>query len=133
MLVALSMAEICSSYPTIGGLYYWSAKLAGPRWAPFASWITGWFNIIGQWAGTTSVDFSLAQLIQVIILLSTGGKNGGGHEASKYVVIAFSWGNIAPPRHDKQSSCLSDIILSTVGCYLEYFWYEKSNLINFSS
>ncbi|TKY50897.1 Amino-acid permease BAT1-like [Spatholobus suberectus] len=41
MIVALSMAEICSSYPTSGGLYYWSAKLAGPGWAPFASWITG--------------------------------------------------------------------------------------------
>ncbi|KAG4907542.1 hypothetical protein JHK86_056026 [Glycine max] len=92
MLVALSMAEICSSYPTSGGLYYWSAKLAGPTWAPFASWITGWFNIIGQWAGSTSVNFSLAQLIQVIILLSTGGKNGGGYEASKYVVIAFHGG-----------------------------------------
>ncbi|KAE9611753.1 putative amino acid/polyamine transporter I [Lupinus albus] len=48
MVVALSMAEICSSYPTSGGLYYWSAKLAGPSWAPFASWITGWFNIVGQ-------------------------------------------------------------------------------------
>lgn len=92
MIVALSMAEICSSYPTSGGLYYWSAKLAGPAWAPFASWITGWFNIVGQWAVTTSVDFSLAQLIQVIILLSTGGKNGGGYEASKYVVIAFHGG-----------------------------------------
>lgn len=89
MLVGLSMAEICSSYPTSGGLYYWSARLAGPAWAPFASWITGWFNIVGQWAVTTSVDFSLAQLIQVIILLSTGGKNGGGYEASKYVVIGF--------------------------------------------
>ncbi|BAT93821.1 Amino-acid permease BAT1 Bidirectional amino acid transporter 1 GABA permease [Vigna angularis] len=92
MIVALPMAEICSSYPTSGGLYYWSAKLAGPRWAPFASWITGWFNIVGQWAVTTSVDFSLAQLIQVIILLSTGGKNGGGYEASKYVVIALHGG-----------------------------------------
>uniref|UniRef100_J3LC39 Amino acid permease/ SLC12A domain-containing protein n=1 Tax=Oryza brachyantha TaxID=4533 RepID=J3LC39_ORYBR len=27
--VALSMAAICSAYPTSGGLYYWSAKLAG--------------------------------------------------------------------------------------------------------
>ncbi|CAJ1977475.1 unnamed protein product [Sphenostylis stenocarpa] len=90
MLVALSMAEICSSYPTTGGLYYWSAKLAGPRWAPFASWITGCNSL--NWAGTTSVDFSLAQLIQVIILLSTGGKNGGGYEASKYVVIALHGG-----------------------------------------
>ncbi|MED6221196.1 Mitochondrial branched-chain amino acid (BCAA) aminotransferase [Stylosanthes scabra] len=92
MPVALSMAEICSSYPTSGGLYYWSSKLAGPQWAPFASWITGWFNIIGQWAGTTSIAFSLAQLIQVIILLSTGGKNGGGYVASKYVVIAIHGG-----------------------------------------
>ncbi|KAH6802074.1 bidirectional amino acid transporter 1 [Perilla frutescens var. frutescens] len=92
LVVGYSMAEICSSYPTSGGLYYWSAKLAGPSWAPFASWITGWFNIVGQWAVTTSIDFSLAQLIQVMILLSTGGKNGGGYEASKYVVIAFHGG-----------------------------------------
>ncbi|EES04202.1 hypothetical protein BDA96_03G454600 [Sorghum bicolor] len=87
--VALSMAEICSAYPTSGGLYYWSAKLAGKDWAPFASWLTGWFNIVGQWAGTTSVDFSLAQLVQVIVLLATGGLNGGGYMASKYVVLAI--------------------------------------------
>ncbi|KAK4363690.1 hypothetical protein RND71_018931 [Anisodus tanguticus] len=92
MLIGLSMAEICSAYPTSGGLYYWSAKLAGPTWGPFASWITGWFNIIGQWALTTSVDFSLAQLVQVMILLSTGGLNGGGYQASKYVVIALHGG-----------------------------------------
>ncbi|XP_047055351.1 amino-acid permease BAT1 homolog [Lolium rigidum] len=87
--VALSMAEICSAYPTSGGLYYWSAKLAGKKWAPLASWVTGWFNIVGQWATTTSVDFSLAQLIQVIILLATGGANGGGYVASKYVILAI--------------------------------------------
>ncbi|KAL6615551.1 hypothetical protein ACP70R_037821 [Stipagrostis hirtigluma subsp. patula] len=89
MVVGASMAEICSSYPTSGGLYYWSARLSGVRWAPLASWITGWFNIVGQWAVTTSVDFSLAQLIQVIILLATGGNNGGGYLASKYVLFAF--------------------------------------------
>nr|KJB77175.1 hypothetical protein B456_012G123900 [Gossypium raimondii] len=89
MIVGLAMAEICSAYPTSGGLYFWSARLCGNEWGPMVSWFTGWFNIVGQWAVTTSVDFSLAQLIQVIILLSTGGKNGGGYEASKYVVIAF--------------------------------------------
>ncbi|KAL6853903.1 hypothetical protein ACP4OV_019932 [Aristida adscensionis] len=87
--VALSMAEICSAYPTTGGLYYWSAKLAGDDWAPLASWVTGWFNIVGQWASTTSVDFSLAQFVQVIVLLSTGGANGGGYMASKYTVLAI--------------------------------------------
>ncbi|MCE3216871.1 Mitochondrial branched-chain amino acid (BCAA) aminotransferase [Datura stramonium] len=89
LLIGLSMAEICSSYPTSGGLYYWSAKLAGPSWGPFASWITGWFNIVGQWALTTSIDFSLAQLVQVMILLSSGGNNGGGYLISKYVVMAL--------------------------------------------
>lgn len=36
-----SMAEICSAYPTSGALYFWSARLAGPKWAPLASWVTG--------------------------------------------------------------------------------------------
>jgi amino acid transporter len=45
--VALSMAEICSAYPTSGGLYYWSAKLAGKEWAPLASWVTGWCVLLG--------------------------------------------------------------------------------------
>ena len=28
LIVGLAMAEVCSSFPTAGGLYYWSAKLA---------------------------------------------------------------------------------------------------------
>ncbi|XP_009786770.1 amino-acid permease BAT1 homolog isoform X1 [Nicotiana tabacum] len=92
LIVGLALAEICSAYPTSAGLYYWSAKLSGNYFGPFASWITGWFNIVGQWAVTASVDFSLAQLVQVIILLSTGGLNGGGYQGSKYVVIALHGG-----------------------------------------
>lgn len=42
LCVALSMAEICSAYPTSGALYFWSAKLAGPKYGPIASWVTGW-------------------------------------------------------------------------------------------
>ncbi|XP_008339622.1 amino-acid permease BAT1 homolog isoform X2 [Malus domestica] len=93
LLVGLSMAEICSAFPTSGGLYFWSAKLAGKRWGAFASWLTGWFNIVGQWAVTTSVDFSLAQLINVIVLLSTRGGNGGdGTSINKYGTIGIHAG-----------------------------------------
>lgn len=46
MTVGASMAEICSSYPTSGGLYYWSARLSGKEWAPFASWLTGWYGLL---------------------------------------------------------------------------------------
>src|SRR6476660_10470735 len=61
LTVGLAMAEVCSSYPTAGGLYYWSAKLArknGPAW----SWFTGWFNMLGQVAITAGIDFGLAAI-----------------------------------------------------------------------
>ena len=35
--VALSMAELCSSMPTSGGLYYASAVLAPPGYGPLAA------------------------------------------------------------------------------------------------
>src|SRR3954471_5828719 len=57
--VALSMAEICSSFPTAGGLYYWAAKVA-PRNGPAWSWFTGWFNFLGQVAVTAGIDFGFA-------------------------------------------------------------------------
>ncbi|KHM99301.1 Putative amino-acid permease C74.04 [Glycine soja] len=53
---------------------------------------TRWRTTHPQVQRATSVNFSLAQLIQVIILLCTSGKNGGGYEASKYEVIAFNGG-----------------------------------------
>ncbi|XP_072994893.1 amino-acid permease BAT1 homolog [Typha latifolia] len=40
VFVGLVMVEICSSYPTSGGLYYYSTRLSGKEMAPFASWIT---------------------------------------------------------------------------------------------
>src|ERR1700716_3332081 len=57
-MVGLAMAEVCSSYPTPGGLYYWSAKLGGKN-GPAWSWFTGWFNLLGQGAVTAGIDFGL--------------------------------------------------------------------------
>src|SRR6201996_3691206 len=47
LLVGLSMAEVCSSFPTAGGLYYWSAKLA-PKNGAAGSWLSGCVNFLGQ-------------------------------------------------------------------------------------
>ena len=59
IIVGLAMAEVCSSYPTAGGLYYWSAKLGGKNGAAW-SWFTGWFNLVGQVAVTAGIDGGLA-------------------------------------------------------------------------
>lgn len=68
-LVGLAMAEVCSSYPTAGGLYYWAARLAPPGRAAVWSWFTGWFNLLGQVAVTASIDFGLANFVTFFIKL----------------------------------------------------------------
>jgi amino acid permease (GABA permease) len=65
-IVGLAMAEVCSSYPTAGGLYYWSAKLGGKNGAAW-SWFTGWFNLLGQVAITAGIDFGLAFFVNYFV------------------------------------------------------------------
>jgi amino acid transporter len=73
-MVALGMAEVASSYPTAGGLYYWAAKLAdeaganGARW----SWFVGWFNLVGQVAVTAGIDFGLSLFTNAFLNLAFG-------------------------------------------------------------
>jgi amino acid transporter len=57
------MAELCSSMPTSGGLYYASAVLAPPGWGPFAAWITGWSNWLTQITAAPSVNYGTAAMI----------------------------------------------------------------------
>lgn len=72
LLVALGMAEVASSYPTAGGLYYWAAKLAPQSGSnPAAwSWFVGWFNLVGQVAVTAGIDFGLAFFINAFLNLT---------------------------------------------------------------
>lgn len=61
--VVFGMAELCSSMPTAGGLYYASAVLAPEGWGPFASWVVGWSNFLGFSTGPCSVNYALASMI----------------------------------------------------------------------
>jgi amino acid transporter len=62
-IIALSMAEIASAYPTAGGLYYWASKLGSPGWG----WATGWFNLIGQVAVTAAIGYGLATFATILL------------------------------------------------------------------
>jgi amino acid permease (GABA permease) len=66
LFVGLAMAEVCSSFPTAGGLYYWAAKLA-PRNPAAWSWFTGWFNFLGQVAITAGIDFGAAFFLNALL------------------------------------------------------------------
>ncbi len=59
LAVAASMAEVCSRYPTAGGLYFWAGRLARKNRREWA-WFTGWFNFLGEVAVTAAIDFGCA-------------------------------------------------------------------------
>lgn len=42
-IVALTMGQVASAFPTAGGLYHWAAILGGRGWG----WATAWFNLLG--------------------------------------------------------------------------------------
>jgi amino acid transporter len=65
LLVAFSMAELTSAFPTAGGPYWWAAKLGGPGW----SWITGWFNIVGLVGIVAGVGYGAAFFLQAVLSL----------------------------------------------------------------
>jgi amino acid permease (GABA permease) len=59
LAVALGMAEVCSRFPTAGGLYFWAGRLAKRNKKGWA-WYTGWFNILGEVAVTAAIDYGAA-------------------------------------------------------------------------
>ncbi|KAL4062497.1 amino acid/polyamine transporter I [Scleroderma yunnanense] len=89
MTVALSMAELASSMPTSAGLYYFSAKLAPPKWAALASWITGWANVTGQVTLVCSIDFTCAQMITSAITVASDGTTVLGSGATYGILLAL--------------------------------------------
>ncbi|CAI8600241.1 unnamed protein product [Vicia faba] len=87
--VGIAMAEICSSFPTTGSLYFWAAHLAGPKWGPFSSWCRAWLETIGLIAGIGTQAYAGSQTLQSIILLSTGTNKGGGYFAPKWLFLCM--------------------------------------------
>ena len=79
--IVISLAEICSAFPTMGALYYWAYKLGGPDWGIFSSWMTGWLNLLGQIAGVSSGSYSGAIIIADIVYMLIDNVGCGGRES----------------------------------------------------
>jgi amino acid transporter len=75
LCVALAMAEICSVYPTAGGLYWWAGRLARSRKREWA-WFVGWFNFLGEVAVTASIDYGAALTWSAVYTMVTGNALG---------------------------------------------------------
>src|SRR3954468_4932459 len=63
LLVACSMSELASKYPTAGGIYYWASDLGGRTWG----WFTGWFNFVGLVGIVASVVYGSATFLATLL------------------------------------------------------------------
>jgi amino acid permease (GABA permease) len=91
LFVGLAMAEVCSSFPTAGGLYYWAAKIAPKNGAAW-SWFTGWFNFLGQVAVTAGIDFGAAFFLTALLNLQFGYPATPGYTILAYGCILLVHG-----------------------------------------
>jgi amino acid transporter len=91
LLVGLAMAEVTSSYPTAGGLYYFAAKLGGKN-SPAWSWFTGWFNLLGQVGITAGIDFGLAFFVDYWLNLTFNYPTAAWAVILVYAVVLFAHG-----------------------------------------
>jgi amino acid permease (GABA permease) len=71
LCVALAMAEVCSAYPTAGGLYFWAGRLAKRNKRQWA-WFVGWFNFLGEVAVTAAIDYGAAVTMMAFASLTFG-------------------------------------------------------------
>src|SRR5499425_3810779 len=85
LIVAASMGQIGSAYPTAGGLYHWSSILGGRGWG----WATAWFNLLGLIFVVSSVDVGVWLLFLNLIGPMLGMDPAQYGIASQAVAVAI--------------------------------------------
>ena len=93
ILVGLSLAEICSSYPSAGSVYHWAGMLAPAKYAPALSYVTGWFNFLGNAAGDASYAYGFAQIVAAAVTLGSRGETqwSTGDQVALAIGISLFW------------------------------------------
>jgi amino acid transporter len=86
LMVAFSMAELTSRYPTAGGPYWWAHDLGGKGW----SWMTGWFNIVGLIGIVASVGYGCAIFLNATLAIY-GADIFGINFADDLHILSETW------------------------------------------
>jgi amino acid transporter len=84
LLVAASLAELASAYPTAGALYHWASILGGKG----VGWFTAWMNLVGQVAVVAGVDYAFAEFLRPMLGLPEGRR----YVLEIYAAVLFTHG-----------------------------------------
>ncbi|CAF3690021.1 unnamed protein product [Rotaria sp. Silwood1] len=90
-LVGLSLAEICSVYPTAGSVYYWAGQLVPIQYTPLASFICGWFNFVGNVAANAAFSSGFATIVNAALVLNGKDSLSQGAEVGISIGVTILW------------------------------------------
>lgn len=85
LIVALTMAQVASAFPTAGGLYHWASILGGKGWG----WVTAWFNLVGLVTVLAAINAGTYDFIVGAFNLPVG-ENATAFKAFGVIVITLS-------------------------------------------
>jgi amino acid transporter len=105
ILAGMALAEICSSYPSAGSVYHWAGLLAPPGWGPFLSYVTGWFNFLGNAAGDASFAYGFASVIAAghdILVENEEDMFSNGAVVGIAIALLIVWMFLAAMKIDQQ-------------------------------
>ncbi|KAI2627665.1 amino acid transporter [Hypoxylon sp. NC1633] len=90
LCLAASLAEFLSAYPTAGGQYHWAAIVAWKNWSRGISYVTGWINVSG-WVALTSTGGLLGStfVINIISLLHPDYEAEAWHQFLIYIAFTL--------------------------------------------
>ena len=69
LVVAASLGQVASAYPTAGGIYHWASMLGGKGYG----WSAAWFNLAGLLFVVSSVNFGVFLLFRDLFLAGVLG------------------------------------------------------------
>src|SRR5947208_9746320 len=87
IVVALTMAQVASAFPTAGGLYHWASILGGKGWG----WVTAWFNLAGLMTMLAAINAGAYDFMAGAFHLPVG-QHAWGLKMGALLVITLSQG-----------------------------------------
>lgn len=103
-MVALSLAEICSTYPSAGSVYHWAGQLSPAEYAPLLSYITGWSNFLGNAAGDAFMAYSFSDSFAAVVFIVQGETLNAYIKVAVSLICCCCWALANILRVDRQGS-----------------------------
>ena len=110
LIVAATMGQVASAFPTAGGLYHWAAILGGRGWG----WITAWFNLAGLVTVLAAINVGAYEFVTGALGPSLGcdpkALSPGGQMIARVAAMAVLTGSQALFNHAgiRTTTCLTD-------------------------